>query len=171
MNQLLEPQFLGNSATAYGQYFETAARNAYMKNCKSQVVKCSIIIHPTVPFFGYSPDGLLFNEGRLKLLEIKCPIPGSHRSAVDVVTNLDYLTTDDAFQYSLKEKHMYYGQIQLGLYLTGADVCDLVIYASFDNSFVKIVVKKDRYFLLNMLNTLCQTYFYKMLPAILNYAL
>lgn len=66
---------------------------------------------------------------------------------------------------------MYYGQIQLGLYLTGADLCDLIIYASFNNSSVKIVVEKDRYFLFTILNTLSQTYFYEMLLVMVNYNL
>lgn len=169
MNKFLEPNFTGNSATAYGQYFETAARNEYAKNSKSETLQCGLLVHPAMPFFGYSPDGLVYDAGKLKLVEIKCPVLGNHRSAVDVVSNLDYLTVDDASQYSLKEKHTYYGQIQLGLYITGAQECDLIIYSSFDNSFVNVVVKKDQYFLLNMLNTLCQTYFYKMLPAIVNY--
>lgn len=78
-----------------------------------------------------------------------------------------YLTIDDAFQYLLKEKHMYCGQIQLGLYLTVADMLDILIYPHLTIVLLKLL-KKIRIFCLLFL-TLFMKHFCKMLLAIVSY--
>ena len=111
LEKILNPAFLGNLATSYGQYFEDAARDAYSKYFNYEVLQCGLIIHPESPFFGYNPDGFVCREEELKLLEIKCPVLGSQKTAVDIVADLDYLTIDNRSRYTLKKKHKYYGQI------------------------------------------------------------
>ena len=43
----------------------------------------------------------------------------------------------------LKEKHMYYCQVQLGMFFTDLKFCHLVIYSSFDDSCYIVEVEFD----------------------------
>lgn len=60
-------------------------------------------------YFGYSPDGLVGSHG---MIEIKCPGSGEF---------LRHLDTRDM-------KPEYYAQIQWGMFLTGRNWCDFVVY-------------------------------------------
>lgn len=43
--------------------------------------------------------------------------------------------------YTLKKKHLYYGQIQLSMCILGVDSCDFVLYSSYDKSIYVINVE------------------------------
>jgi len=46
----------------------------------------------------------------------------------------------------LAQRHKYYGQVQLGMALTGLKMCQFVVYASFDDSIEVIEVPFDQSF-------------------------
>lgn len=72
----LGERFEGNEATAHGERWEPFVRDKF---CAETGLKCyegGLLPHPTVPFLGGSPDGLLTNEEGTycALLEIKAPL-------------------------------------------------------------------------------------------------
>lgn len=117
IDNLLFSTFKGNEYTAYGLKHEDEARKKYSEMSSVKIVKTGLIVHPEYPYLGFSPDGLIVtNNDKLRLLEIKCPVEGVTKTAVELAGHLDYVTIDDEFKYGLKSNHKYYGQIQLGLF-------------------------------------------------------
>lgn len=65
-------------AMAWGTEHEEEARGVYQGATGNVVAKCGLVLHPTIEFFGASPDGLLLDgQG---LVEIKCPTISTHLS-------------------------------------------------------------------------------------------
>lgn len=157
--------FHGNFATNYGVEFEAKARDVFSNSSGLNVLKCGFLVHPDIPYLGCSPDGLIESDGIIEVLEIKCPVLGSSRPAEEIAENLDYLYVDEVSQcYCLKKRHKYYGQVQLCMFLTGANKCHFIVFSSFDNSFVNVPVPKDISFINKMYKSLSTTYFTIMLP-------
>lgn len=59
-----------NAAMLRGIELEGEARDAYSFTLGVAVVEAGFIPHPTIPFCGCSPDGLVGDDG---MVEIKCP--------------------------------------------------------------------------------------------------
>lgn len=57
-------------AMQWGIDNEPAAKLAYMERTKRSLRPCGFIDHPTIEFFGATPDGLVEGGG---LVEVKCP--------------------------------------------------------------------------------------------------
>lgn len=70
------PKFMGNEATRHGQKWEDYVSDLFCKQYGYQAYDAGLLLHPTIPFLGGSPDGLLSTEDGSKcaLLEIKCPL-------------------------------------------------------------------------------------------------
>lgn len=64
------------SAMAWGTEHEDEARGVYQGATGNIVTQCGLCLHPTIEFFGASPDGLL--QDGLGLVEIKCPTSRTH---------------------------------------------------------------------------------------------
>jgi exodeoxyribonuclease (lambda-induced) len=59
-----------------GTEYEPEARRAYFLRTGNDVKQTGFVLHPTLDYFGASPDGLLGKDG---ILEIKVPLPSTHR--------------------------------------------------------------------------------------------
>ena len=59
-----------NAAMARGSELEGEARDAYSFESGLAIQECGFVQHPTMPYVGCSPDGLIGDSG---LIEIKCP--------------------------------------------------------------------------------------------------
>ena len=72
-----EPQDNGFTSVAMQKGIDTEpeARAAYAFMNDSKVEECGFIPHPTIPWLGCSPDGLINDDG---VLEIKCPEGPQH---------------------------------------------------------------------------------------------
>ena len=64
-----------NAAMEWGTQTEPQARVAYEVKSGNFVDQVAFIDHPSIDWFGCSPDGLVDNRG---LIEIKCPNSGTH---------------------------------------------------------------------------------------------
>lgn len=155
--------FSGNVATEHGKKYEDSARCEYSKN-ESAIKNCGFIINKLVPYLGFSPDGI-DEEGNL--IEIKCPLIGAKYNINNVVKEMTYLKYLNN-EYTLKEKHAYFGQIQLGLGLLNLQNCNLILFASFDNSYKVIKVPYDPIFCENFFLRLSSLYLNVVLPYICN---
>lgn len=163
----MQPSFRGNAATAYGKRSEPKARQKYEATRQVQVFTCGLIVSPSNPWLGCSPDGVLFDGGRpAKLLEIKCPTKGQTMSAEALLATCDFLEKDDAGIYTLKVRHTHYAQVQLGMALLDVRTCDLVVYADFDSSIEVLSVSLDEAFLWSLLTKVKNVYFERILPVL-----
>jgi len=115
-----------NSAMEWGTQTEPQARVAYEVKTNNFVDQVAFIEHPSIDWFGCSPDGLVSDRG---LVEIKCP---------NSTTHWEY------FKYN-RPPTKYVIQMQAQLAVTGRDWCDFV---SFDprmpDSSQLLVVRVDR---------------------------
>jgi hypothetical protein len=60
---------------AWGSEYEQAAREAYEEYACVKVGSVGFVLHPTLDFFGVSPDGLVGGQG---CFEAKCPKTSTH---------------------------------------------------------------------------------------------
>ena len=97
-----------NSAMEWGTQTEPQARVAYEVKSSNFVDQVAFIDHPTIQWFGCSPDGIV-GEG---LIEIKCPNSATH---------WEY--------FKAKEPpKKYFIQMQAQMAVTGAKWCDFVSF-------------------------------------------
>ena len=98
-----------NSAMEWGTQTEPQARVAYEVTTNNFVDKVAFIDHPSIKWFGCSPDGLVSDRG---LLEIKCPNSATH---------WEYFK-------SKKPPQKYFIQMQSQIAVTNKDWCDFVSF-------------------------------------------
>ena len=70
------PQYVSQEMI-WGQDQEPFARAAYELETEVMVETVGFVLHPVIPRFGASPDGLVGSEG---LMQIKCPTTSTHLS-------------------------------------------------------------------------------------------
>ena len=85
------------------------ARETYAFAYDVEIEETGLVMHPTIPDFGASPDGLIGTDG---LLEIKCPQTATH--------------IDTLLSGSVPEK--YRTQMQAQMACTGRAWCDFVSF-------------------------------------------
>ena len=115
--QLLAERITGESEASFygddmarGHLLEPLARDLYAKHY-SPVVECGFITATICGVeLGYSPDGLVGDDG---LIEIKSPRQKNHLKAM----------------LAVEVPAEYVPQVQLGLAVTGRDWCDFISYA------------------------------------------
>ena len=100
-----------NTAMQRGIEMEPIARAAYEAHTGHFVDQIGFVKHPTIEWFGASPDGLVGEDG---LVEIKCPNTSNHLQ----------------YRKSGKPPAKYKYQMMAQLACTGRKWCDFV---SFDN--------------------------------------
>ncbi len=106
-NQPNEP--FTNAAMEWGTATEPLARVAYELKHNRDVIDIAFVEHPTIEWFGCSPDGLVGENG---LIEIKCP---------NTTTHLDWMEDGKA-----PSKHI--PQMMAQMACTGLQWCDFVSY-------------------------------------------
>ena len=98
-----------NAAMEWGTQTEPQARVAYEVNTNNFVDQVAFIDHPTIAWFGCSPDGLVSDRG---LVEIKCPNSATH---------WEYFK-------SKEPPKKYFIQMQAQMAVTGRDWCDFISF-------------------------------------------
>lgn len=154
--------------TEYGRKTEKVALQVYVKNTGNQVLQTGLIISQQNPWFGFSPDGIIFKDGKPDvLLEIKCPFKGKDMTInAAIKKEFGKCLKFSGNKISLKKQHKYYGQVQLGMAIINVQKTVFLIYASFDKSYIIINIKFDKEFVINMLTNLTKLYFNTMLHKI-----
>jgi putative phage-type endonuclease len=104
----IEPSYT-NDAMKWGTETEPQARVAYEVETGNFVNQVAFIDHPTIAWFGCSPDGLVGDDS---LIEIKCPNSATH---------WEYFK-------SKKPPQKYVIQMQTQMAVTGRQWCDFVSF-------------------------------------------
>lgn len=148
----------------YGKEMEGIALQCYKKkNHGKRIIKMGLVIPPSAPFLGCSPDAISIDD--CKLIEIKCPLSGKDKPLVETLQNLKWIDRSNN-NYELRKKHSYYGQIQLGMCLTKTKKADLVIYNAHDGDCLIISVNYDSAFVSQLVPVLREIYFNIFLPML-----
>lgn len=159
--------FSGNSVTFYGVENEPLAIKAFEKLKNITVIKSGIVVNIHCPWLGFSPDGFFISDNEIYLIEIKCPVMGKTMCGLELLKSLKYIVINNIGVPSLKKKHSYYGQIQLGLLLCNIKNGYLVIYQKITNSVLLIEVILDLEFCKELYSSLNFIYFRHVLPFLL----
>ena len=126
-----------NKAIRYGQENEDVARKAYESILNREVAQAGFIIHPTIPNYGDSPDGIVLDENGKPAgaLEIKCPKPETFMKYKATIHNAEELKA---------EKPDYYWQCQSHCECNNLPWCDFVFFDKMQrNGFVCIRIDRN----------------------------
>ncbi|KAL5246383.1 hypothetical protein ACI65C_013791 [Semiaphis heraclei] len=159
----------GASNMLYGLETENKAYNTFSSLYNVEVIKSGLIIHISKPWICASPDGLILNNGEItSVLEIKCPSSCKNKPIIDPATgmpNLSYLKLQNN-EIVLKSSHVNYTQIQILLYCTGLNNCNLYLFN--DIQPLLLIIKRDTSFLDSLIPKLDLFFFMFYLPNICN---
>lgn len=71
------PKSFCNKFTKHGLKYENVARALFIENHSKEVLNCGMISFPQNKWLGFSPDGVVIENGKpVALLEIKCLYSG-----------------------------------------------------------------------------------------------
>lgn len=132
-----EREFVGNMATDWGHKYEPIAREQYEIEHQQMVVEDGFRVHPTIPWLGASPDGLL---GQTGILEIKCPYS---KNIPDLDANLSYAPH-------------YFAQCQILMEVYDRAFVDFMVWTP--EKYETIVVFRDREYFADILPGLEEFY-------------
>lgn len=123
---------------SHGCHNEGKARNIYNAQTGFTTHICGLVVNPSLPWLGASPDALVIDpsEASVGLLEIKCPY--THR-----LCTVEEATGDPHFcaemcdgRVTLKHNHKHFYQVQGQMALAKVQWCDFMIY-TFKNHTVE----------------------------------
>ena len=140
-------------ACEYGIQLEEEARKKFIQLTNYRVYQFGLVVRDDQPWLAGSPDGVFVNEkNELCVLEIKCPF-----TCKDGPINTRYIVNND-----LLMSHSYYTQVQLLMYIIGANNTSFFVYSSQD--FKHIIVPINKPFINSCIIQLEKLYFNECLP-------
>jgi len=156
--------FSGNADTLRGLRCEPEARERYEEKTGTKVYESGMIVREELPWLSASLDGIVVDRGTvLKTLEIKAFKEGERLPAADLV-NQNLVKSLDKDTDKLRKTHEYYGQVQIGMLLSGMSECDFLIYSKKYKDFVLKPVSFDPPYVLDLVSRLINVYFDIFLP-------
>lgn len=115
----------------HGRCHENAAKQAFLKhNEGSHIHKIGLIVHPSFPFLGTSPDAIVCSNGSLQLLEVKAPYKYWNEKINSLIVKRDFYLQKDGENVILDQKHMYYAQVQGQMLVSGIKTCNFAVYTN-----------------------------------------
>ena len=123
-------------------------------------------IHPACFYLGATPDGFVSCSccGR-GIFEIKCPFSKSNCTVQEAVEDKNFYLRLNNGRIQLCEKHSYYFQVQLQLFVTQESYCDFVCLIGSELFIQRIFAHKN--FVTSRLQRLNSFYLHGVLPELL----
>lgn len=141
-----------------GTELEPVALKIFADGQSGTLYRAGFIVNQYLPIFGYSPDGLLLQDGSLRLVEVKCPKP--RESEEEVIINCQrFLQRGKNGEVVLRQKCPYYGQVQLGMFITDTRKCHFLVHLKHEKRNIEIIIDYNSEFVHNMLRNLVDVYF------------
>ena len=137
-------------ACKYGCEHENIAREKYAElHGKTHdnffVIKLGLILYPSFPFFGATPDGIVncscHGPG---VLEIKCPFRCNEVSFKEAAIQGSFCLEEDGDSLQLKEDHAYYYQVWLQMKICQVEYADFVVWKE-DDLFVQRIPMEKKF--------------------------
>lgn len=108
---------------------------------------------------------IIYTYNYYSAYQMSLSFSGATATIEDAIHTCSFLLNDNGL-YSLKKKHKYYGQVQLGMAMLNLEKCFLFLYSSYDDSSVIVEVDFDYHFIKEVLQKIKANYFSKMLHII-----
>jgi len=144
---------------------EPVAKRLYHE-ADGHVKYSGFVTGPSHPWFGYSPDGISYEErnNRFVLLEVKALDLGKRVVGDEFCKQCKYLEFSNDGVMRLKKKNKFYGQIQFGLGISNLPHAKLLLYVHKNRSVITVDVPRDEEFISSMFSVLTDVYFTHYLP-------
>ena len=152
-----------NNNMRYGTNTEEKALRVFQEKTDGNLYRAGLIINKHLPCFGFSPDAFLLKNGKISVVEVKCPVAGTTETLDKMLSSCSYLRNVGG-KFEVRKKHQYYGQMQLGLFLTNCENCHFVLYNKTENRNYVTIVKADKLFQKNLITNLVKVYLSYYLP-------
>ncbi|KAL1486181.1 hypothetical protein MTO96_031503 [Rhipicephalus appendiculatus] len=133
-------KFRGNYAPRYGKSCEKETAEAYTKMTGDALTNVGLIVHPSSPWLGYIPDGIIFKEAvPAILLEVKSSLHGKNVKAAELVEDkkLSYVKLQGQTAV-LNPRHSYFSQVQLGMFLLNLSATHFMIYSKLEPLIITV---------------------------------
>ena len=135
--------FKGNAYTAAGLRCDVLARDLYEEKYRCEVFETGLLVRPEIPWLGASVDGTVIDDTGhfLNTIEIKTIKEGQHLNAKELVEYKCIKTLDENGNVKVNTPH--YAQMQMGMLITGMDMCEYVVYSESgkDSHYVRVQFK------------------------------
>lgn len=132
-----------SKAMRWGTEQEEHAKNLYADMTGREIQLTGLCTYEDVPHFASSPDGLVYDNGVLGCVEVKCPQLPNYTQYISEITDNDSL---------LKTNPDYFYQCQAHMVCTGAMFCDFIVYSPFVEKPIHIVrINRDEEVIANMI--------------------
>jgi len=145
INSFFTTKEFTSTAVSHGIQNEVKARNAYTSKTGFAVRKCGLVVNPSLPWLGASPDGMVKDpaEQSFGLLEIKCPYTYRLSTVEEACADPNFFATIKNDVVTLKESHKHFYQIQGQMALSKISWCDFVIYTHRNFTVERIKFNED----------------------------
>ena len=149
---------------SHGYHNETKACIIYITNTGFTVDLCGLVVNPSLPWLGASPDGIVHDPSKssVELLEIKCPYTHRLSAVEDAACDSSFFAELSDGKVTLKKNHKHYYQVQGQMALSKVPWCDFMIY-TFKNYAIQRI-RFDSEFWDNIQTNLTEFYFKHLLP-------
>lgn len=161
------------AAMRFGKEKESIAINKYADLTGHTVSKMGLVVQPSCPWLGSSPDGFVLDKNIV--VEVKTVLNKMKHSLEKAVSHFitkrnveekDPLQWCHSSHLKMKEKCKYYAQVQINMILLNAQSCDLVIFDGATSDVTILYVKYNEKFTGQLIRTLLKVYMYHALPFI-----
>ena len=149
---------------SHGCHNETKARNIYVSDTGFTVGLCGLVVNPSLPWLGASPDAIVHDtlEPSVGLLEIKCPYTHCLSTVEDAASDSTFFAELSNGKVILKKDHKHYYQVQGQMALAKVPWCDFMIYTFRNYTIQRIRFDSD--FWDSIQTNLTEFYFKYILP-------
>ena len=136
INAFTNPATFQSHATNHGQKFECVAVSEYTQYMKRVghacfVSNCGLVVNPSWPWLGASPDRKVVTRDSRGLVEVKCPYSKRDQDLLEACTDTGFfLHANDQNQPRLKTTSNHYMQVQGQMAVAGLTWCDFVVYTN-----------------------------------------
>lgn len=139
--------------TTYGCDHEKDALRHYNermmldKHTNFDIETSGLVINPTYPYFGASPDRLSNCDCHgIGCVEVKCPYCAKDTGIEELMEMKNTYLEIKSGNVSLKQDHQYYYQVQMQMALFGLTFCDFVVWSPKD-IFIQRIAFNEQFWL------------------------
>ena len=115
---------------------EPLAIKKYEEVTSCHVIPAGLMVKSCQPWACASPDGLVEKDGKMIVLEVKCPSSCRGKNI-----SVPYLKNNK----NLMQSHQYYSQVQWQMYCSNVESCDFFVFS--ENDYILTQVERNDNFL------------------------
>ena len=129
---IFDPKPFRSEATDHGITNDSKAKQKFLlQNPQAHFHDIGLVVNPSFPFIGASPDAKICLLGETGIAEVKCPFKHRNETIREACADHEFcLEPDNDGQYRLKDTHPHWFQVQGQLLVTGAPFCMFIVHTN-----------------------------------------